>query len=90
MNKSELIKESAMKTKMSQKDCQNCLNALTEIIASSLRCGDKISLVGFGSFSVKTRNPRRIINPQTKKPMLTSQKFVPSFKAFKSLEQSIR
>ena len=89
MNKLEFVKEISKKSKLSQKDCNNCLNAITQIIQNTLKNGDNINLVGFGKFEVKQRLARRSFNPQTKKIYLLPACSVPSFKPGKTLKSVV-
>lgn len=89
MNKLEFIKEISKKSKMTQKDCANCLNSITQIIQNTLKKGDNVNLVGFGKFEVKHRMARRSFNPKTREINLIPATNVPSFKPGKNLKQSI-
>lgn len=89
MNKQEFVKEISKKSKLTQKDCNSCLNAITQIIQSTLKHGDNINLVGFGKFEVKHRMARRSFNPQTKKINLIPASVVPSFKPGKTLKSVV-
>ena len=88
MNKEELIAEISKKTKVSKKDAGLILSATIETIEKSVKKGDKVTLVGFGTFSSKHRAARNGRNPQTGKTIKIAAKKVPAFsagKAFKSL-----
>ena len=89
MNKAEFVKEISKQSKLTQKDCNNCLNAITQIIQKSLKRGDNINLVGFGKFEVKHRMARRSFNPQTKKVNMIPASKVPSFKPGKTLKNVV-
>ena len=89
MNKTEFVKEISKKSKMTQKDCNNCLNAITQIIQKSLKNGDNINLVGFGKFEVKHRMARKSYNPQTRKVSMLPESKVPSFKPGKQLKNVV-
>lgn len=65
MNKSELIKEVALKGQLSQREATNALDAMIETIAETMRKGENITLVGFGSFVVQERKARNGHNPAT-------------------------
>ena len=67
MNKAELVNMMAQKSNMSKKDSESALNALVESITETMKKGDKVSLVGFGTFETRKRAERNGINPQTKK-----------------------
>ena len=66
MNKAELITSIAQKTGMSKKDTEKTLNGFIESVEEALLRGEKVQLVGFGSFEVRERAARKGINPQTK------------------------
>ena len=88
MNREELISEISKKTKVSKKDASLILSATIESIQKSVKKGDKVTLVGFGTFSSKKRAARNGRNPQTGKAIKIAAKNVPSFsagKAFKSM-----
>lgn len=88
MNKEELISEISKKTKISKKDAGLILSATIETIEKSVKKGDKVTLVGFGTFSKKHREARKGRNPQTGKELKIAAKNVPAFsagKAFKDL-----
>lgn len=89
MNKAEFIRELSKKSKLTQKDCANCLNAITELVTKTLKKGDNVTLVGFGKFQVKHRNARKTFNPQTKRQMLLPANRVPHFKPGKSFKEVI-
>lgn len=81
MNKAELIDAIAKESKLSKKDCKTALEAIIKSTQKSLKKGDRISLVGFGSFSVAKRAARIGRNPQTGKPLNIKAKKVVKFKA---------
>ena len=66
MNKMELVAAMAEKSGLSKKDCEAVLGALTDTLAEAMKAGDKVQLVGFGSFEVKARAARTGLNPRTK------------------------
>ena len=86
MNKEELIAEISKKTKVSKKDASLVLAATLESIQKSVKKGDKVTLVGFGTFSSKHRAARNGRNPQTGKTIKIAAKNVPSFSAGKSFK----
>jgi len=90
MNKQELIDKIAEKSELSKKDADKALAALTDTIVEALKAGDKISLVGFGTFEVKTKAARESRNPQTGEKMIVPEKKVPSFKAGTGLKDAVR
>ena len=90
MNKNELIASVAEKAEISNKDADAAVKAVTEVITEALAQGDKISLVGFGTFSVRERAARSGINPLTKEKMEIAAAKVPAFKAGKALKDAIK
>jgi DNA-binding protein HU-beta len=89
MNKSEFIQAMAEKSGLSVKDATAALNATLETIQESLRKGEPVSFVGFGTFEVKERAARTGRNPRTKQPVEIPASKVPSFKAGKSLKEAV-
>lgn len=89
MNKAQFVKEISKKTRLTQKDCLTCLNALTEVVTKTLKKGDNVTLVGFGKFQVKHRSARKSFNPQTKRQIMLPANKVPQFKPGKSFKQAI-
>lgn len=89
MNKTEFIKELSQKANLTQKDCYNCLNALTTLVSQTLKRGDNVTLVGFGKFEVKHRSERMSFNPQTRKKMMVPASITPAFKPGKSFKEAI-
>ena len=89
MNKSEFIQAMAEKSDLSVKDATAALNATLETIQESLRKGEPVSFVGFGTFEVKERAARTGRNPRTKQPIEIPASKAPSFKAGKSLKEAV-
>lgn len=89
MNKAELVAKIAEKAGMTKKDSEIALNAFVESVTEVLKSGDKVSLIGFGTFEVKTRKAREGINPQTKKAIKIPAKKAPVFKAGKALKETV-
>jgi len=89
MNKAELIAAVAEKTGMSKKDSEAAVNAALEAIVASLQDGEKVQLVGFGSFEVKGRAERTGRNPKTKESIVIPASKVPVFKAGKALKDAV-
>ena len=89
MNKSELITAMAEKSELTKKDAGAALDALTAAVEDALKAGDKVQLVGFGTFEVKARAARTGINPQTKKPVKIAAYKAPTFKAGKALKDAL-
>ena len=89
MNKQELISAMAEKANLSKKDAEAALNAFVSSVEGTLAKGDKVTLVGFGSFEVRTRAARTGRNPQTGAEMKIAAAKVPAFKAGKALKTLI-
>ena len=89
MNKSDLIAAVAAKTGETKKSAETSINAIVDVIAETLAKGDKIQLVGFGSFEVRSRAARNGRNPQTGKEMKIAAKKAPVFKAGKALKDAV-
>lgn len=89
MNKQELISAMAEKANLSKKDAEAALNAFVASVEGALAKGDKVQLVGFGSFEVRARAARTGRNPQTGAEMKIAAAKVPAFKAGKALKDAI-
>ena len=89
MNKTELIAAVAEQAEISKKDAEAAVTATIDVIAEALRKGEKVQLVGFGSFEVKTRAERMGRNPKTKEPIEIPASTVPVFKAGKVLKDTV-
>lgn len=89
MNKTELISAIAEKTDLSKKDSEAALKAFTDIVTEELKKGEKIQLVGFGTFEVAERAARTGRNPQTGEEMTIPASKIPKFKAGKALKDTI-
>lgn len=89
MTKADLISSVAAKSELSKKDSEKAINAVLESITEALTSGDKVALVGFGSFEVKTRSARKGINPRTKTPIEIAASKLPVFKAGKALKDAV-
>jgi Bacterial nucleoid DNA-binding protein len=89
MNKAELIAEVAEKASLSKKDSEKAVNAALDSITDALEKGDKVQLVGFGAFEVKSRGARIGRNPKTKEEIKIPASKVPQFKAGKALKEAI-
>lgn len=88
MNKTEFVQAVAEKSCLTKKQAEASYQAMLEVIAETLKSGEKISLVGFGSFELKNKPAREVYNPLTKKRMKIAETNVPTFKlgkAFKDL-----
>ena len=89
MNKTELVVAMAEKAEISKKDAEAALKAFTDVVAEELKKGEKIQLVGFGTFEVSERAARTGRNPQTGKEMTIPASKAPKFKAGKALKDSV-
>ena len=89
MNKTELIAAIAEKTELSKKDAEKALKAFTDVVAEQLKNGDKVQLVGFGTFEVAKRAARTGKNPQTGKAIKIPASKAPKFKAGKALKDAV-
>lgn len=89
MKKSELITAMAEKSGLDKKSAEKALNAFTDTVAEALKAGDKVQLVGFGTFEVSERGERTGRNPQTGEEMVIPASKNPKFKAGKSLKEKV-
>lgn len=86
MNKADLVKAIASKSKLNQAKAHQTLDAMLDVFKSTLKGGEKIQLIGFGSFEVTRREARQGVNPQTKKKIKIPARRVVRFKAGKELK----
>ena len=89
MTKAELIVSIARETKMSKASAEKTINAFTNSVMKALKKGDKLTLTGFGTFSVAKRRARKGRNPQTGKEIKISANKVARFKAGKLLKSAV-
>ena len=89
MNKTELIAAVAEKADLSKKDAEAAITATVEAITQALTQGEKVQLVGFGSFEVKTRAARVGRNPKTGEEIPIAEAKLPVFKAGKALKGAV-
>ena len=89
MNKAELIAAIAAKTGETKKRAESTVNAFVDVVTESLTKGDKVQLVGFGSFEVRKRAARKGRNPQTKEEIKIPASKAPVFKAGKALKDLV-
>ena len=89
MNKTELIAAVAEQAELSKKDAEKALKAFTDVIAAELVKGEKVQLVGFGTFEVSERAAREGRNPQTGETMKIEASKAPKFKAGKALKDMV-
>ena len=90
MNKSELVAVMAEKAGLTKKDAEKALNAFCDGVIDALKGGDKVQLIGFGSFEVKTRAARKGRNPQTKQEITIPASKVPAFKVGAAFKNAIK
>lgn len=90
MNKPELIRAVSQKADISQTKAGLVIDAITEAVTQVLAAGDAVSLVGFGTFEVRTRAERPGRNPQTGEAMAIPAARVPAFRAGKALKEAVR
>lgn len=89
MNKTELVAAMAEKAELSKKDAEKALKAFTDVVAEELRKGEKIQIVGFGTFEVSERAARVGKNPRTGESLTIEASKSPKFKAGKALKDSL-
>lgn len=90
MNKEELVKEIAKSTKLSQKDAGEALEATMATIQTAVAKGQKVTLVGFGTFEPRKRAARTGRNPQTGAAIKIAAKTVPAFSAGKKFKDAVK
>ena len=89
MNKTELIAAVAEKAEISKKDAEKAIKAFTDVVSERLVKGDKIQMVGFGTFEVAERAARTGRNPKTKETIEIAASRTPKFKAGKALKDMV-
>ena len=89
MNKTELVAAIAENAEISKKDAEKALKAFADVVASDLKKGEKVQLVGFGTFEVSERAAREGRNPQTGETMTLAACKAPKFKAGKALKDAV-
>jgi DNA-binding protein HU-beta len=89
MNKGELVQAVAVKTGLSQKEVNAIVTVLTEVIEEAVANGEKVTLVGFGTFEPRERQAREGRNPRTGKPMQIPATKVPAFSAGKLFKERV-
>ena len=89
MNKTELVAAIADEAGISKKDAEKAVKAFTDVVANTLKKGDKVQLVGFGTFEVSKRAARTGRNPQTGAEMKIKASKAPKFKAGKALKDLV-
>ena len=89
MNKTELVAAVAEKAEISKKDAEKAVAAVIDSVVDTLKAGDKVQLVGFGTFEFRTREARKGINPRTKQNIKIAASKNPVFKAGKALKDAV-
>lgn len=89
MNKTELIAAMSEEAGLTKKDAEKALDAFTDTVSKALTAGDKVQLVGFGTFETTKRAAREGRNPQTSKTVKIAASVVPKFKAGKALKDIV-
>lgn len=89
MNKTELVKAVAEKSGLSKKDADLAFASIIEVITETLVEGEKISIIGFGTFEVRNRAAREGLNPFTKEKIHIAASKAPAFKVSKALKQKV-
>ena len=90
MNKNELIGAVAEKAGMSKKDAEKAVNAVFETITATVAAGDKVKLIGFGTFEVRERAAKEARNPRTGETIKVDATKVPAFKAGQALKSAVK
>lgn len=89
MNKTELINEVAVRTGLTRKEVEKFVNAFFVTVETALKSGDKVQLIGFGTFEVRERQARKGRNPQTGEEIDIPAARVPAFKSGKALKDAV-
>ena len=89
MNKAELVAAIAEKTELSKKDSEKALKAFIDVVTEELKKGEKVKLVGFGTFETSKRAAREGRNPQTGETMKIAASVAPKFKPGKALKDAM-
>ena len=89
MNKTELIAAVAEKAGLSKKDADAAVAAVFDAMTAELKKGEKVQLIGFGTFEVRDRKEKQVINPQTKEKMIAPASKAPAFKAGQALKSAV-
>jgi DNA-binding protein HU-beta len=90
MNKPELVNAIAEKTGLKKKEAEAALGAFIETVEEALKKGDKVALIGFGTFGTRKRAKRTGVNPKTGKKIKIPAKTVPFFKPGKKLKETVK
>ena len=89
MTKAELIAQVAEKSELSKKDAEKAIAAVVSSVTDSLVAGDKVQLVGFGTFEVRDRKEKESKNPRTGEKIIVPAKKAPAFKPGKALKDAV-
>lgn len=89
MNKAELVAAIAEQTELSKKDSEKALKAFLDVVTEELKKGEKVQLVGFGTFETAKRAAREGRNPRTREVMPIPESIAPKFKAGKALKDAV-
>lgn len=89
MTKTELISAVAAKSGSTKKDAEIAVSAILSSITDALVSGEKVSIVGFGTFEVRDRKEKQVVNPQTKKMMTAPASKAPAFKPGQALKNAV-
>ena len=89
MNKTQFVEAVAQKAGMTKKEAEAAVNAMTAVVADTLKAGDKVQLIGFGTFEVKARAARTGRNPKTGETIEIAASKTPAFSAGKALKDAI-
>lgn len=90
MTKQELVQNIAAKSGLTKKDAENVLNTVLEEISAALKSGDKVQLIGFGTFETRKRSGRTGRNPQTGETIEIPEMTVPAFRAGNKLKDAVK
>jgi DNA-binding protein HU-beta len=90
MNKKELVDAMAAKAEISKSDAEKALAAFTDVVMETVKQGDKVSLVGFGTFERRERAARNGVNPATGKAIKIAASKVPAFKSGKGFKEFVK
>ena len=90
MNKAELVNEVSGEVGLSKRETQKVVDAIIGTIGDTLAAGEKVTLVGFGTFRVRSRKARRGVNPQTRESIQIAAKKVPKFTTGKTLKDKVQ
>ena len=89
MNKTQFVEAVAKKAELNKKEAEAAVNAMMAVVADELKAGNKVQLIGFGTFEVKTRAARSGRNPKTGETITIAASKAPTFSAGKALKDSV-